>query len=177
MYKPRRKWRNSTFDFREFAIVSNEIQKIVKLAHAVVFVYSCKYRLEVQTVHLIRHFFSWSEHALIVAHHTAWLKNVLVRVMSSAWRPMCETWLFSFFPHFVIFLVFILSPLLLPEPWLVPLPFSCGFHRGKIPLALRQLRSLAPWPKMPSHNSRMNIDNVQQLVEKFESHKHKEQFL
>ena len=29
--------------------------------------------------------------AQIVARHTAWLKNVLVRVMSSAWSPMCAT--------------------------------------------------------------------------------------
>ena len=29
------------------------------------------------------HFFSCSTHALIVAHHTAWLKNVLVRFTSS----------------------------------------------------------------------------------------------
>ena len=33
---------------------------------------------------LTRHFFSCREHALIVAYHTAWLKNVLLRVMSSA---------------------------------------------------------------------------------------------
>ena len=38
-----------------------------------------------RTVHLIRHFVSCSQHALIVAHHTAWLKNVLVRVISFAW--------------------------------------------------------------------------------------------
>ena len=43
------------------------------------------------TVQLTRHFVSCSEHALIVAHHTAWLKNVLVRVMSSARSPMCPT--------------------------------------------------------------------------------------
>ena len=33
-------------------------------------------------------FFSWSEHALPVAHHTAWLKNVLVRVIPSSWSSM-----------------------------------------------------------------------------------------
>ena len=35
--------------------------------------------------------FSCSENALIVAHHTAWLKNVLVCAMSSAWSPICAT--------------------------------------------------------------------------------------
>ena len=34
----------------------------------------CCNRRVVYTVHFIRHFFSCSEHALIVAHHTAWLK-------------------------------------------------------------------------------------------------------
>ena len=43
----------------------------------------CCNRRRVYTVHLIRHFLSCSEHALIVAHHTAWLKNVLVRITSS----------------------------------------------------------------------------------------------
>ena len=51
----------------------------------------CNRRVEVKTVHLIRHFFSCSEHALIVAHHTAWFKNVLVRVMPSTWSPMCAS--------------------------------------------------------------------------------------
>ena len=41
-----------------------------------------------------------------------------------------------------------LSPLLLPEPWAEPLP-PCGRHRGKKPLALRQMRSLALWPITP----------------------------
>ena len=49
------------------------------------------------------------------------------------------------FPHSVLFRVFLLSLLLLPEPGPVPLPLPCGLHRGKIPLALRQLRSLAIW--------------------------------
>ena len=58
--------------------------------------------------------------------------------------------LFSLFiPHLVPLRVFIICLLLLPEPWPVPLPFPCGFHRGDIPLALRQLRSLALWPKTP----------------------------
>ena len=42
--------------------------------------------------------------------------------------------------------MFFLSLLLLPEPRAEPLP-PCGLHRGSIPLALRQLRSLAPSPK------------------------------
>ena len=45
----------------------------------------CCNRRGVWTVHFIRHFFSCSEHAPIVVHHTAWLKNVLLRVMSSTW--------------------------------------------------------------------------------------------
>ena len=53
--------------------------------------------------------------------------------------------LFSPFPHLVLFRVFPLSLLLLPEPGPAPLPLPCGLHRGKIPLALRQLRSLANW--------------------------------
>ena len=48
-------------------------------------------------------------------------------------------------PHFVLFRVFFLSFLLLPESWAEPLP-PCGRHRSNIPLALRQLRSLALWP-------------------------------
>ena len=49
-------------------------------------------------------------------------------------------------PFLLPFRVFLLSLLLLPEPGLFPLPLPCGRHRGKIPLALRQLRSLALWP-------------------------------
>ena len=110
----------------------------------------CCNRRGVWTVHLIRHFFSCSEHALIVAHHTAWLKNVLVCVMSSAQSPMWATWLFvlSLFLTLFLSVCFSYLLLLLPEPWAVPLP-PCGRHRGNIPLALRELRSLAPWPKMP----------------------------
>ena len=48
----------------------------------------------------------------------------------------------------VPFCVFLLSLLLLLEPWPVPLP-PCGRHRGNYPLALRQMRSLALWPKTP----------------------------
>ena len=105
-------------------------------------------RQGVWTAHFIRHFFSCSEHALIVAHHTAWLKNVLVRVMSSTWSStLCGCpFLGLSVLHFVLFRVFLLSFLLLPEPWAEPL-LPCGCHRGNIPLALRQMRSLAPWPK------------------------------
>ena len=53
-------------------------------------------------------------------------------------------------PHLVPFRVFLLFLLLLlPKPWPVPLPLPYGLHRGNIPLALRQLKSLTPWPKMP----------------------------
>ena len=53
--------------------------------------------------------------------------------------------------------VFLQSFLLLPEPWAEPLP-PCGRHRDNIPLALRQLRSLALWPKTPlSQVMRMQI--------------------
>ena len=54
--------------------------------------------------------------------------------------------LFSPFPHLVLFRVFLLSLLLLPGPGLLPFPLPCSLHRGKIPLALRQFRSLALWP-------------------------------
>ena len=49
-------------------------------------------------------------------------------------------------PHLVPFRVFLLSFLLLLEHWPVPLP-PCGRHQGNYTLALRQLRSLGPWPK------------------------------
>ena len=59
---------------------------------------------------------------------------------------MCELIVCSVsFLHLVPFRVFLLS-LLLPEPGPVPLPLPCGLHRGNIPLALRQMRSLALWP-------------------------------
>ena len=63
-------------------------------------------------------------------------------------HSMCATGLFvlSLFPHLVLFRVFLPSLLLLPEPVPVPLPLPCGLPRGKIPLALRQMRSLALWP-------------------------------
>ena len=52
-------------------------------------------------------------------------------------------------PSFVPFRVSLLSLALLfpllPEPWPEPLP-PCGRRRGNYPLALRQMRSLAPWP-------------------------------
>ena len=51
----------------------------------------------------MRHFFSCSEHALVVAHDTAWLKNVLVRVIPSAWSstlcgcPFLDSLFFTLF--------------------------------------------------------------------------------
>ena len=56
------------------------------------------------------------EHALIVAHHTAWLKNVLVRVISSAWSStLCGCpFLDSLF--LTLFLSVCFSCLLLLEP-------------------------------------------------------------
>ena len=75
----------------------------------------CCNRRGVYTVHLLRHLLSCTEHALIVVRHTAWLKNVLVRVMSSACVRLDR--LFSLLvPHLVPFRVFLLSLLLLPEP-------------------------------------------------------------
>ena len=41
-----------------------------------------------------------------------------------------------------------------PEPRAEPLP-PCGHHRGNIPLALRQLRSLALGRNHPSHSFRL----------------------
>ena len=65
--------------------------------------------------------------------------------------------LFSPFPQFVLFRVFLLS-LLLP----------CGLHRGQIPLALRQLRSLPFW-SIIYHSQVMNptastISTTQRLL-------------
>ena len=47
----------------------------------------------------------------------------------------------SFPFHHLVPFRFLLSLLLLSEPWVVPLPLPCGLHRGNIPLALRQSRS------------------------------------
>ena len=99
------------------------------------------------TVHLTCHFFSCSEHALIVAHHTAWLKCWCMLRLIRIVIHVCDFIVCSLhFPHFVPIRVFLLSLLLLPEPGPVPLPLPCGLHRGNIPLALRQMRSLALWP-------------------------------
>ena len=69
--------------------------------------------------------------------------QVLVRVIPSmchaSWVIVCSL----LFPHLVPFRGFLLSLLLLPEPGLLFLPLPCGLHRGKIPLALLQWRSLA----------------------------------
>ena len=43
------------------------------------------------------------------------------------------------------------SPLLSSSTWTLSWTSPCGRHRGNIPLALRQLRSLALWPKTASH--------------------------
>ena len=95
-------------------------------------------------------YFSCSEHALIVAHHTAWLKNVLVRVTSSTWSStlcgclfldslfltlflsVCFSYFFFFFFHLNLELNLFLHVAVIGD---------------NIPLELRQLRSLAPWPK------------------------------
>ena len=96
----------------------------------------------------LRHFFSCSKHALIVAHHTAWLKCWCTLRLIRMVIHVCDliVCFLPFFPHLVSFRVFLLSLLLLLEPGPVPLPLPCGFHRGNIPLALRQMRSLALWP-------------------------------
>ena len=68
-------------------------------------------------------------------------------------------------PHLVPLRVFLLS-FLLPGHWPVPLP-PCGRHRGNIPLALRQMRSLALWPKTPltGYDSKLPDDfTTQRLV-------------
>ena len=97
-------------------------------------------------LHLTRNFFSCSEHALIVARRTAWLKCRCTLCLIRIVIHVCDLIVCSLpFPHLVPFRVFLLS-LLLPEPGLVPLPLPCGLHRSNIPLALRQMRSLALWP-------------------------------
>ena len=63
--------------------------------------------------------------------------------MSCAW-VLSVLWLSV--PLLVPLRVFLLFLLLLPELWAEPLP-TCGRNRGNIPLALRQMRSLALWPK------------------------------
>ena len=67
------------------------------------------------------------------------LAQVLVRYpihVSCAWVIVCPV----FFPHLVLFRVFLFLPLLLPE---------CGCLRSKIFCALRQMRSLAFWQITP----------------------------
>ena len=81
------------------------------------------------------------------------LAQVLVRVIPSMCLALSDC-LFSPFSHLVLFRVFLLSLLLLLEPGLVLFPFPCGLHRGKIPLALRQLRSLALWSITYPHRIR-----------------------
>ena len=91
-------------------------------------------------VQFTRHFFSSSEHALIVANHTAWLNLhgppchapgcclCFDSLFLTLFLSVCFSYLFFFFyqnPQLNLFL----------------------HHRDNIPLALRQLRSLAPWSK------------------------------
>ena len=53
-----------------------------------------------------------------------WLKaQVLVRVISSICHALESLFVLSLFLHLVLFRVFLLSLLLLPEPGLVPFPF------------------------------------------------------
>ena len=93
--------------------------------------------------------FSCTEHALIVAHHTAWLKNVLVRVMSSTWSStLCgcpffdSLFLTLFLSVCFTYFFFYMNPALKLFHHVVVI--GCN-----ILLALRQLRSLAPEPKTP----------------------------
>ena len=83
-----------------------------------------------------------------VAHHTAWLKCWCTLRLIRIAIHVCDLIVCSLLiPHLVLFSVFLLSLLLLPESGPVPLHLPCGFHRGNIPLALRQMRSLALWPR------------------------------
>ena len=76
------------------------------------------------------------------------MAQVLVHASSHPHSHPClrHDRLFSPFSSPCSLCVFLLSLLLLPEPWLVPLPLPCANHWGNIPLALRQMRSLALWP-------------------------------
>ena len=84
-----------------------------------------------------------------------WLKCLHERVMSSPWSSMSCVWVFVLWfsvPRLFLFRVSLL-PLallfpLLPEPCPETLP-PCGRRQGNVPLALRQMRSLAPWPNSP----------------------------
>ena len=90
-----------------------------------------------------------------VLHNTLAQVSARARFTSSTWSSMSCAWvsvLWLSVPHLVPFRVFLLSILLLPEPWAEPLP-PCGRHRAICHWHSRQLRSLAPWPKTPlSHN-------------------------
>ena len=68
-------------------------------------------------------FLSSSVHALIDAHHTAWLKCWCTLRIIRIVIHVCDVIVCSLlFPHFVLFRVFLLSLLLLPELGLVPFP-------------------------------------------------------
>ena len=95
-------------------------------------------------------FFSCSEHALIVAQHTAWIKNVLV-------RDSCHL---HGHPRCAVLRSLTLCSSLCSFPCVSPVFFfylnlelNLFLHvaviGGSIPLALRQLRSLVPWPQTP----------------------------
>ena len=86
-----------------------------------------------------------------------WLKCLYERVMSSTCSSMSCVWvsvLWLTVHRLVPFRVSLLSLALLfpfvPGPWPEPLP-PCGRRQGNYPLALGQLRRLAPWSKTPSH--------------------------
>ena len=78
-----------------------------------------------------------------VLHNTLAQVSARARFTPFTWSSMSCAW-----PHLVPFRVFLLSILLLPEPWAEPLP-PCGRHRGNMPLALRHLRSV--WPLGRKH--------------------------
>ena len=65
--------------------------------------------------------------------------------VSCAWVIVCSL----FDPHFTLFICLSHLPLHPPELWLLPFPLPCGSRRGKIPCALRPMRSLALWPITP----------------------------
>ena len=111
-----------------------------------------------------RHFFSSSEHALIVAHHTAWLNLhgppchapgcclCFDSLFLTLFLSVCFSYLFFFFyqnPQLNLFL----------------------HHRHNIPLALRQQRSLAPWSK-----TRLLTGHEQNILDLFHDSKTTEIF-
>ena len=109
-------------------------------------------------IHLTRHFFSSTAHVFhdvkytTLAQVSARARHVIFMVIHVVRLIVCSLCVLRLVPFRVSFLslalLFPLLPVLCPEPLL-----PCGRRQGNYPLALSQMRSLAPWPN--SHLSQV----------------------